>query len=220
MLIYPLMKRDFLISLRSGGGFISGIVFFIILNSISLLCINNVHTMDAMSAIIWLCVVFSLQSSMPNLLDIDYRDGMLEQLMIQGYKPYTIILTKIFTHWTIYGGLISITMPLILVMAGFDLEKINLIHITTITALCTLNIVSINSIASSISLGDTHYTTIATILILPFLIPILITAITGFQTIVSGAIPNKIFELYAVLILTIPVNIYATTFITKYIITQ
>ena len=85
-MIVPLIKRDLVLALRSGGAWLYGLFFFAVFIALSAIALGgSLNVMRPLApALIWLAVIFSAMLSFHSIFQEDYRDGNLAQLKLSG----------------------------------------------------------------------------------------------------------------------------------------
>ncbi|QXK92292.1 heme exporter protein CcmB [Neoehrlichia mikurensis] len=202
-----IFKREVELMIDGNGNFLYVIALFILMISISLFTINREIIVKVLPVLLWICSVFIMQISIHNIFENDYSNGILEQVLMQGYIPEIIVFLKIFSYWVCIGIPISIVSMLIdFCILGDDLYTVVSLGIALSMSLLVVSFIS--SIGHALILGKSGGTTIAQILILPIIIPILI-----YFNLLFYNLKNKVYDDYTMLlgvivISLIPVSIF------------
>lgn len=178
----PIIRRDLILALRSGGAWLYGLFFFAVFIALSAIALGgSLSIMRPFApALIWLAVIFSAMLSFPAIFQDDYQDGNLAQLKTSG-----VSLISLCTAKAISFGLVSI-LPLIIAvpLAGlvFDMETLLMIGtiISLIIAAPALTIYGV--LSSAILVGRRGGGFLIVLITTPFLIPLLIFGLEATET--------------------------------------
>lgn len=208
MLIFPLLKRDIKLSFRKGSGAIGLLMFFVI--SVSLFPFgigSDLAILDRTGeGIIWVCALLSSMLSIPYIFEEDFEDGSLSQLLLQGFLPEKIILSKIISHLIISGLPLVIVAPILAVFLNISGEKMILLLAALATGMPVLSM--IGSIGAALTIGLKRGGGLISILVLPLYIPILIFGV-GLVEGGDEKFLSNISIMAGLLLFMLPVSVFA-----------
>ena len=109
-----LFKRELLLVARNPSGWITPLVFFLLVIAIFPLAIGPTPEMLRLIApgVIWAVALLSSLLSQETLFRQDAEDGTLEQLLISPQPLVLVTLAKTIVHWLSYGAPLIIVAPL------------------------------------------------------------------------------------------------------------
>lgn len=212
-MLYFLIKQEVIIAFGKLNNLINSTAFFVIAVSIFAINFNN-DNVQLNIGIIWLCLTFAILLGSNNCFQEDFYDGTFEQLFLSGYSFELIIVGKILSNWLINSLPLIIILPFVALILRIDGSYIT--DLVVIAAVATMLINFIVSFGASLVLSANNTGSLLTILVLPFLIPIIIFA--------NSALSNDFYWslkfLLALLVLLAPILTFATGAAIKLSITE
>jgi heme exporter protein B len=127
------------------------------------------------SGIIWLCFLFSSTIAAPNILQHDYEDGSLDQLLLRNSSANSLVFAKFLSYYFFNIFPLIIISPLIAIFLNIQLCAIFAI-ITTLLIGGAI-IAAINIFAACLTLNNSKKSALFLIIALPFTIPTIILSI-------------------------------------------
>ncbi|MGH6794401.1 MAG: heme exporter protein CcmB, partial [Methylocella sp.] len=99
--LYALFVRDMRAGRRIGGGTSLGLVFFLILVTLSAFAIGpDLALLGKIApAILWISGLLSTLLGLDRLFQADHEDGSLDLLLTSGTPLVLIVLVKCLAHW-------------------------------------------------------------------------------------------------------------------------
>lgn len=202
-IILTLLKRDLFLAVKKGSGTGNILAFFAI--SSLLFAFGVGYKPDLLKnigcGVIWVSALLSSMIAIPQIFDEDFEDGSLALMFLQGHLLEIIILAKVISHWIISCLPLIIITPFI--AAWFDIEK-NSFQIIASLLIGTPTLCIIGLMGSALTLGIKRAGNLIGIIVLPLYIPVLI----------FGANFNIVI-LFALLLLMLPVGIFASSLAVK-----
>ena len=179
-----ILKRDILLSVRSGTGFSLSLSFFLLMIIFAPLAIgpDDLLLKKIAPGIIWLSALLSCLLSIDHIFQNDFEDGSLEALMIAPIPLEATILIKTLAHWVTSGLLIALIAPLIGFLYNFDFNSLLWIFLSLLVGTPSLSMIGV--FGASLTIGLKKGGLLLPVLIMPFYIP---TLIFGSQTIMRAA---------------------------------
>jgi len=178
-----ILKRDILLSFRSGTGFSLSLSFFLLMIIFTPLAIGPDHLMLKKIApgVLWLSALLSCLLSIEHIFQNDFEDGSLEALLIAPIPLESTILIKTLAHWITSGLIIAIISPCIGILYNFEFKNLLWIFLSLLIGTPGLSMIGV--FGASITIGLKKGGLLLPVLIMPFYIP---TLIFGSQTITNS----------------------------------
>ena len=175
--IFFIFKKDITLQLRNFRDIITLITFFIISVLIFIFAIGpDQEKLNSIGiAIFWTLLILACSITINKSLEDDYVDGTLGLYQFSGISFEIIAIIKILTSWISYQLPFIIIIPLASIILSFPNEKIYDLVITMLISTPILTILMI--IASSMMLTNRKNLMLASLIILPLSIPIIIFSV-------------------------------------------
>lgn len=184
-----LFLRELRVGRRIGGGTMLGVIFFLILVTLTPFAIGPDLALLARiaPAILWLSGLLATLLGLDRLFQADYEDGSLDLLLMSRAPLELAILTKCAAHWILTGLPLVAAAPvfgLMLAMPPQDLWRIALSLLVGTPAL-TL----IGAIGAALTVSLRRGGLLLAVLILPLSIPVLIFGVAAAAATEAGLVP-------------------------------
>ena len=175
--LFFIFKKDLILQLRNFRDIITLITFFIITILIFIFAIGpDQEKLNSLGiSIFWTLLILACSININKSLEDDYVDGTLGLYQFTGISFEIIAIIKIFTSWMSYQLPFIIIIPLASIILSFPNEKIYDLVITMLISTPILTILMI--IASSMMLTNRKNLMLASLIILPLSIPIIIFSV-------------------------------------------
>ncbi len=181
-----LFLRDLKLSIRVGGGALTGVLFFLAVVAVMPFAIGPALNLLARigPAVLWIGALLASLLGLDRLFQHDREDGSLDILMMQEIGPTMLVLIKALAHWVANG------LPLVLAAPIFGLI-LNMspvgVAATVLTLLAgTPAITLIGAVGAAVTVSLPRGGLLLAILILPLTVPVLIFGVTA----VYGAVED------------------------------
>lgn len=178
------LKRDLLIAVRRRGDLAATLFFFVMVASLFPLGVGPEPQMLRTMApgIVWVAALLASTLALNRLFASDYADGTLEQMLLSPEPLSLLVIGKILAHWLISGLPLVLVSPLIALQfdqpaAAYGPMLLSLLLGTPLLSL-------IGGIGAALTLGIRGSGVLATLLVLPLYVPVLIF---GASAIAAGA---------------------------------
>lgn len=180
-----ILKRDLTIAARTGAGAGLGLIFFLILISITPFAIGPDQKLIGRlaPALLWLAALLATLLGLDRLLQADEEDGVLDQLLLSGTPLSLILFGKALAHWLVTGLPLSLAAPLLGMMLAIPPEAMLPLMLSLLIGTPALTLIGLVGAALTVSLKKGGL--LLSILVLPSAIPTLI-----FGVAVAGAAAN------------------------------
>lgn len=185
-LIWALIRRDLLLSLRQGGGVGTALGFF--LTVVVLLPIglgpNQALMQQLAPGALWIALLLSVLLSADRIFQQDYDDGSLD-IMAMGPVPFELVaLAKSVAHWLSTSLPLAVAAPLL----GFllNLEPASILPLFLAMALGSITLSLLAAIGAAVTVGLRRGGLLVSILVLPLYVPVLIFGVSASGGALSG----------------------------------
>lgn len=174
-----LLWRDLRIAFRDPKGWLMAVIFFLLFLSLFAIALGgNAQVLKRIAPVsIWLALVFSLLLTFDTIFDADIRGGMFEQLHLSGTSNITIVSSKML------AGFIMSVLPLLaaIPVAGllFQLSGVEIAAILTSVLLGAPALIAYGVLAGALLAGQRNTGFLAILMTLPFMVPVVIFALSA-----------------------------------------
>lgn len=197
-----LLNHELLLMIRSRGWLISGLF-----SSSAMFTTLHLAVKSSAVNLVWACLVFSLIAHHYRIFHDDFKDGTIEQLTLALPNLELYVLAKILANW------IAFFLPLVLL--GMFLSSIDQVNAGLLLRFFLINLfggLPIIALATFCSSLPTSKLSIANLLALPLILPLLLISFSG---IFGENFARACQILLGLNFLLIPISILATTKIIK-----
>lgn len=174
-----LLIRDLKLSVRVGGGALTGILFFLVVVTVVPFGIGPDLKLLAQigPAILWIAALLASLLGLDRLFQHDHEDGTLDLMVMQAHPIPLTVFIKCLAHWIANG------LPLILATPIFGLfmnmEPLAIAAVMATLLAGTPAITFIGAIGAAVTVSLPRGGLLLAILILPLVIPVLIFGVTA-----------------------------------------
>lgn len=178
-LIWSLIRRDLILSLRQGGGAGTALGFF--LTVVVLLPIGLGPDQALLQRLapgaLWIALLLSVLLSADRIFQQDYEDGSLD-IMAMGPVPLELVaLAKAVAHWLSTGLPLAIAAPLLGFLINLDPRAILPLALAMGAGSITLSLLA--SIGAAVTVGLRRGGLLVSLLVLPLYVPVLIFGVSA-----------------------------------------
>ncbi len=187
--LLALFFREIQISRRIGGSGSIGVVFFLILVTITPFAIGpDLNLLSRIGpAILWIAALLSTLLGLDRLFQSDCEDGSLDLLRIGSAPLELVVAVKCLAHWTVTGLPLVIFTPLFGLMLALDSPTLWGVVISLLVGTPALTFIGAIGAALTVSLRRGGL--LMAVLILPFTVPVLIFGVSTAGAAGGGVIP-------------------------------
>ncbi len=142
------------------------------------------------AGILWIAALTAALLPVERLVEPDRADGILDQLALHGIAEETVAAAKIAGHWLTFGPLLlvaAVPASVLLAMDGAALVRTEIA-----LAIGTLGLAALAVAVAAVTAGLPRASALASLLLLPIAIPLLIFGATA-----TGAEPSRALLLEA-----------------------
>src|SRR4051794_29288179 len=132
MALRALLIRDIRISLRIGGGALTGVLFFLAVVTLIPFALGpDLALLRRIGpAILWLGALLASLLTLDRLFADDQADGSLD-LLLTGRTPLElVVVTKAFAHWLTTGLPLVIAAPVLGIMLNLEPDALFIVMLT------------------------------------------------------------------------------------------
>ncbi len=181
-----LFMRDLKLATRVGGGAGIGVLFFLIVVTLTPFAIGPDLALLARigPAILWLGALLASLLTLDRLLAADHEDGSLD-LILTGRIPVELaLLVKAAAHWLTTGLPLVVAAPLLGLLLNIDLHASAAVALTLLAGTPALTCIGLIGAALSVTLRRGGL--LLAVLVLPLTVPVLIFGVAASNTAIIG----------------------------------
>lgn len=168
------VRRDLRLSMRRKSDLLTTLFFFIIVVSLFPLGIGPDFGIlrKIGPGVLWVAALLAAMLSFGRLFEQDLADGTLEQMALSPVPLGVLVVGKLLSHWLLAGLPITLLAPLLALQ--FDLPLPSIATLAAALALGTPVLSLVGAIGASLTLGLRSGGALASLLVLPLYVPVLI----------------------------------------------
>jgi len=178
-LVWALIRRDLVLSIRQGGGIGTALGFFLAV--VVLLPIglgpDQAQLQRLAPGSLWIALLLSVLLSADRIFQQDYDDGSLD-IMALGPVPFEIMaLAKAVAHWLSASLPLAIAAPVL----GFliNIDPLALMPLAFAMALGSMTLSLLAAIGAAVTVGLRRGGLLISLLVLPLYVPVLIFGVSA-----------------------------------------
>lgn len=174
-----LFLRDVRTARRIGGGTSLGLVFFLILVTLSAFAIGpDLALLGKIApAILWISGLLATLLGLDRLFQADHEDGSLDLLLTSGTPLELIVLVKCLAHWLLTGLPLAAAAPFFGLMLNLPANQLWTVTLSLLVGTPALTLIGAIGAALTVSLRRGGL--LLAILILPLCVPVLIFGVAA-----------------------------------------
>jgi len=177
--LYVLFIREMRAGRRIGGGTSLGLVFFLILVTLSAFAVGpDLALLGKIApAILWISGLLATLLGLDRLFQADHEDGSLDLLLTSGTPLELIVLVKCLAHWILTGLPLAAAAPWFGLMLGLPTNQLWSVTLSLFAGTPALTLIGAIGAALTVSLRRGGL--LLAILILPLCVPVLIFGVAA-----------------------------------------
>ena len=182
-----LLVRDMRLAVRIGGGALMGVLFFLIVVTLTPFAIGPdlVLLKRIGPAILWIGALLASLLALDRLFAADHEDGSLD-LLLMGSAPLELtVLTKALAHWITTGLPLVIATPLLGLFLNLEPQAIGAVVLTLLAGTPALTCIGLIGAALSVALRRGGL--LLPVLVLPLTVPVLIFGVAASNAAITGS---------------------------------
>jgi heme exporter protein B len=181
-----LLRRDLTLAVRAGGGATIGVLFFLIVVTLTAFAGGPDLALLARigPAVLWLGALLSSLLGLDRLLALDHEDGSLDQMLLAPIPLELALFTKAVAHWLSAELPLIIATPILGLLLNMDAFGSAAVALTMMVGTPALTFIGLIGAALTVTLRRGGL--LLAVLILPLNIPVLIFAVTAANAALTG----------------------------------
>ena len=184
-----LLVRDMRIAIRVGGGALIGVLFFVVVVTLTPFAIGpDLALLKRIGpAILWLAALLASLLALDRLFASDHEDGSLD-LILTGRAPLELVIaTKGLAHWLTTAVPLIVAAPLIGLLLNIEPPAQAGLVLTLLVGTPALTFIGIVGAAIAVTLRRGGL--LLAIIVLPLTVPVLIFGVAAANAAVAGPAP-------------------------------
>ena len=184
-----LLVRDMRIAVRVGGGALIGVLFFVVVVTLTPFAVGpDLALLKRIGpAILWLAALLASLLALDRLFASDHEDGSLD-LILTGRAPLELIIAaKGLAHWLTTAVPLIVAAPLIGLLLDIEPPAQAGLVLTLLVGTPALTFVGIVGAAIAVTLRRGGL--LLAIIVLPLTVPVLIFGVAAANAAVAGPVP-------------------------------
>ncbi|HXW41898.1 MAG TPA: heme exporter protein CcmB [Xanthobacteraceae bacterium] len=181
--------RDMRIAVRVGGGALMGVLFFLVVVTLTPFAIGpDLALLKRIGpAILWLAALLASLLALDRLFSADHDDGSLD-LILTGRAPLELVVAaKGLAHWLTTGLPLVICAPLIGLLLNLDLPAEAALALTLFVGTPALTFIGLIGAAIAVTLRRGGL--LLAVIVLPLTVPVLIFGVGAANAAIVGPMP-------------------------------
>jgi heme exporter protein B len=186
--LVALLVRDMRLAIRVGGGAPIGVLFFLIVVTLTPFAIGPDLALLARigPAILWLGALLASLLGLDRLFAADHEDGSLD-LILMGAAPLELtVAAKGLAHWITTGLPLVIAVPVLGLLLDLDPLSIGAVALTLLVGTPALTFIGMIGAALAVALRRGGL--LLPVLVMPLTVPVLIFGVSAVETVVIGPV--------------------------------
>jgi heme exporter protein B len=184
-----LVARDMRIALRVGGGALIGVLFFVVVVTLTPFAVGpDLALLKRIGpAILWLGALLASLLALDRLFAVDHEDGSLD-LILTGRAPLELVIAaKGLAHWLTTAVPLIIAAPLIGLLLDIEAPAQSGLALTLLVGTPALTFIGIIGAAIAVTLRRGGL--LLAVIVLPLTVPVLIFGVAAANAAVTGPVP-------------------------------
>jgi heme exporter protein B len=184
-----LLVRDMRIAVRVGGGAMIGVLFFVVVVTLTPFAVGpDLALLKRIGpAILWLAALLASLLALDRLFASDHEDGSLDLILTGGSPLELVIAAKGFAHWLTTAIPLIVAAPLIGLL--LDIEPPAQAGLVLTLLVGTPALTFIGAVGAAIAVTLRRGGMLLAIIVLPLTVPVLIFGVAAANAAVAGPVP-------------------------------
>jgi heme exporter protein B len=181
--------REVRVAGRIGGGGAMGLVFFLILVTITPFAVGPDLELLARigPAILWIAALLATLLGLDRLFQADHDDGSLDLLRMIDAPLELVVAVKCLAHWTVTGLPLVVAAPVFGVMLALDAPALAGVSASLLAGTPALTF--IGAIGAALTASLRRGGLLMAVIVLPFTVPVLIFGVSAAAAASGGTVP-------------------------------
>jgi len=184
-----LLVRDMRIAVRVGGGALIGVLFFVVVVTLTPFAVGpDLALLKRIGpATLWLGALLASLLALDRLFAADHEDGSLD-LILTGRAPLELVIAaKGLAHWLTTAVPLIIAAPLIGLLLDIEARAQSALVLTLLVGTPALTFIGMIGAAIAVTLRRGGL--LLAIIVLPLTVPVLIFGVAAANAAVTGPVP-------------------------------
>ncbi len=184
-----LLLRDMRIAVRVGGGALIGVLFFVVVVTLTPFAVGpDLALLKRIGpAILWLAALLASLLALDRLFASDYEDGSLD-LILTGRAPLELVIAaKALAHWLTTAVPLIMAAPVVGLL--LDIEGPAQAGLVLTLLVGTPALTFIGTIGAAVAVTLRRGGLLLAIIVLPLTVPVLIFGVAAANAAVTGPVP-------------------------------
>jgi heme exporter protein B len=184
-----LLVRDMRVAVRVGGGALIGVLFFLIVVTLTPFALGPDLALLARigPAILWLGALLASLLALDRLIAMDHEDGSLD-LILTAHAPLELtVAVKAIAHWVTTGLPLVIATPLVGLLLNLEPRATAAVALTLLIGTPALTFIGLIGAALTVMLRRGGL--LLAVLVLPLTVPVLIFGVAASNAAMVGPVP-------------------------------
>jgi len=184
-----LLLRDMRIAVRVGGGALIGVLFFVVVATLTPFAVGpDLALLKRIGpAILWLAALLASLLALDRLFAADYEDGSLD-LILTGRAPLELVVAaKGLAHWLTTAVPLIVAAPVIGLLLDIEPPAQAGLVFTLLDGTPALTFIGVIGAAIAVTLRRGGL--LLAIIVLPLTVPVLIFGVAAANAAVAGPVP-------------------------------
>lgn len=192
--IGALIARDLRLAVRAGGGGGMAVFFFLITVTVVAVGVGPNLALLARIApgILWVALLLSSLLTLDRVFQADLEDGTLDLLTMGPLPLEAVAAAKAFSHWLTTGLPLLIAAPLLGLLLNLPPNVFPSLILSM--AIGTPALSFLGAIGAALTVGVRRGGLLASLLVVPFYVPVLIFGVGAADEAISGAPPGVMLQ--------------------------
>jgi heme exporter protein B len=184
-----LLVRDMRIAVRVGGGALIGVLFFVVVVTLTPFAVGpDLALLKRIGpAILWLAALLASLLALDRLFASDHEDGSLDLILTGGAPLELVIAAKGLAHWLTTAVPLIVAAPLIGLL--LDIEPPAQAGLVLTLLVGTPALTFIGAVGAAIAVTLRRGGLLLAIIVLPLTVPVLIFGVAAANAAVAGPMP-------------------------------
>ncbi len=184
-----LLMRDMRLAVRVGGGALMGVLFFLVVVTLTPFAIGpDLPLLKRIGpAILWLAALLASLLALDRLFASDYDDGSLDLLLMSRAPLELVVAVKGLAHWLTTGLPLIVAAPLIGLFLNLDGSADAALMLTLFVGTPALTFIGL--IGAAIAVALRRGGLLLAVIVLPLTVPVLIFGVAAANAAVIGPVP-------------------------------
>jgi heme exporter protein B len=184
--LLALIRRDFRLAIRAGGGLGLPLVFFLSVVVMTPFAAGPDLPLLARigPAILWIGALLATLIGLDRLFAADAEDGSLDLLFAAPAPLPLLVLAKCLAHWIVTGLPLAAVAPLLGLMLNLPPEALGAVAFTLLLGTPALTL--LGAIGAALTVGLRRGGLLLPVLVLPMTVPVLIFGVSATQGLIAG----------------------------------